>query len=328
MTGGQETASRKGVSLAVSAAVFWAGGSLLLKDCLNYFAPLKLLPIELAASVGALAVLLCITPRRGVASRGMISLSLPGLLQPGLAYALSFVGLKWLDSVSIETLVWAAEGVVMLPFSVVFLGEAVTERVVILGIVALLGIAIVTGIPAGSGAGAGASPMALAGRGLILAAVLSACWYTVLAQRDLRDNEPLLLTALQHCAALVVAMAIGFLTPSPHDASVISIHTVAEASLSGVCLFAAPFWLYLRSLRLIGSAAAAQFLPIVPIVTLIFARLLLHERLSTQQLLGSGVTISAILAMTWWPIPPQRTRRDTGSPAPASDWPSPGGPHG
>jgi drug/metabolite transporter (DMT)-like permease len=231
----------------------------------------------------------------------MISLSLPGLLQPGLAYALSFVGLKWLDSVSIETLIWAAEGVMMLPFSVVFLGEAVTGRMLALGIVALLGIAIVTGIPAGSGAGS--SSLELGGSALILTAVLSACWYTVLTQRDLRDNDPLLLTALHHCAALVAAMAFGFLTPWPRDTSVISVPTVAEACLSGICLFAVPFWLYLRSLRLIGSASAAQFLPIVPIVTLIFARLLLHERLSTPQLLGSAVTISAILAMAWRPKP-------------------------
>lgn len=299
MKGSQETASRKGVSLALTATVFWAAGSLLLKDCLNYFAPLTLLPIELAASVCTLVFLLCLVPRRRRTSRGMIRLSLPGLLQPGAAYALSFVGLKWLDSVSVETLIWATEAVLMLPFSVIFLGEAVTGRMLVLGIVALLGIAIVTGVPAGSGRGTTATE--LAGSALIVAAVLSACWYTVLTQRDLRDNDPLLLTALHHCAALVAATAFGFVTPRPRDASIISISTVAEACLSGVCLFAAPFWFYLRSLRLIGSAAAAQFLPIVPIVTLIFARLLLHERLSAPQFLGSTVTISAILAMAWRP---------------------------
>jgi drug/metabolite transporter (DMT)-like permease len=295
----------------------------LLKDCLNYFAPLTLLPIEVAASVCVLVLLLCITPRRGPASRGMIRLSLPGLLQPGLAYALSFVGLKWLDSVSVETLIWAAEGVMMLPFSVVFLGEAVTGRMLVLGIVALLGIAIVTGGPAGTGA----SSIQLAGSALILAAVLSACWYTVLTQRDLRDKDPLLLTALHHSAALVAAIAFRFLTPWTRDVSVISAATVAEASLSGVCLFAAPFWLYLRSLRVIGSASAAQFLSIVPILTLIFARLLLHERLSATQLMGSAVTICAILAMAWRPVLHQRTRRNTRSPALASDRASPGGPH-
>jgi probable blue pigment (indigoidine) exporter len=296
----QEIASRNGIGLAFAATVFWAAGSLLLKDSLNYFAPLTLLPIELAASVCALGLLLCITPWKRPASLGMIRLSLPGLLQPGLAYTLSFVGLKWLDSVSVETLIWAAEGVLMLPFSVVFLGETVTARMLVLGIIALLGIGIVT-VPAGSGTGA--SSIKLAGSALILAAVLSACWYTVLTQRDLRDNDPLLLTILHHSAALVVAMAFGFLTPWPTAASVISAATVAEACLSGVCLFAVPFWLYLRSLRLIGSASAAQFLPIVPIVTLIFARLLLHERLSIPQLLGSAVTIGAILVMAWRPRP-------------------------
>jgi drug/metabolite transporter (DMT)-like permease len=248
----------------------------------------------------------------------MISLSLPGLLQPGLAYALSFVGLKWLDSVSVETLIWAAEGVLMLPFSVVFLGEAVTARMFVLGIVALVGIAIVTVVPVGGGAGT--SPIELAGSALILAAVLSACWYTVLAQRDLRVNDPLLLTALHHCAALVAAIAFGFLSPWPRDTSVISVPAVAEACLSGICLFAAPFWLYLRSLRLIGSASAAQFLPIVPIVTLIFARLLLHERLSTPQLFGSTVTVSSILAMAWRPRPCWRPASESEPRVPLKRW--------
>ena len=120
-----------------------------------------------------------------------------------------------------------------------------------------------------------------------------------MAQRDLRDHEPLLLTALHHSAGLAFALAFDLFAPAPQEASIFTPRTTAEACLAGICLFALPFWLYLRSIQLIGSSSAAQFLPAVPILTIVLARLLLHETLTVHQIAGSVVTICAILGMVW-----------------------------
>jgi len=261
-------ASGHGVVLSLTATVLWAVGSLLSKHSLKWFPPLTLLVIELVASVSSLSFLLFATRRGKPMPRKMLRLSIPGLLQPGVAYALSFVGLKWLDSVSVESLIWSAEGVLMIPFSIAFLDEKVTVRTFLLGTAALFGIAMVT-IPSGL-ASSGAAPK-LAGSTLILGAVFAACWYTVLAQRDLRDHDPLFLTVLHHSAGLGVALFLVLLNPAPRGTSVMTPCTIAEAGLAGVCLFAAPFWLFLRSIQLIGSSSTTQFLPFEPVVTILLA---------------------------------------------------------
>ena len=288
--------ARRGILFALISMTLWAAGSVLTKHSLNYFPPLTLLVIELAASVCMLSVLLAATWNGQRARQSAFRLAAPGLLQPGLAYVLSFVGLKWLDSVSIETLIWSAEGVAMIPFSVMFVNEKVTLRSLILGLVALFGIGLVT-IP--SGPARAVSRVHLEGTALIVGAVFSACSYTVLAQRDLRDHAPLLLTTLHHLAGLAFALSFALATRADGASQILTPNTIAEASLAGVCLFALPFWLYLRSVKLIGSSSAAQFLPAVPVLTIFFAKLFLHETLTSQQILGTVVTICAVLGMVW-----------------------------
>ena len=288
--------SRRGVVFSLSAMAFWAAGSLLTKHSLKHFPPLTLLVIELATSVVALIGLLAASWTGRSVRRSVFRLAVPGLFQPGLAYVMSFVGLKWLDSISVETLIWSAEGVAMIPFGIMFLGEKVPSRMFLLGLIALFGIGLVT-IP--SGLAPAVSLMHVRGSALIVGAILSACWYNVMAQRDLRDHEPLLLTALHHSAGLAFAVALALLAPAPKEASTFTPPATAEACLAGLCIFALPFWLYLCSVQLIGSSSAAQFLPAVPILTIVLARFLLHETLTVQQIAGSIVTISAVLGMVW-----------------------------
>jgi drug/metabolite transporter (DMT)-like permease len=290
------SASRQGVAFSLSATALWAAGSLLTKHSLKHFPPLTLLVIELVASVVTLSGLLAVTRSGQRAPRSMFRLAAPGFLQPGLAYMMSFIGLKWLDSISVETLIWSAEGVAMIPFSIMFLREKVPSRMFLLGLIALFGIGLVT-IP--SGLAPAVSLAHVWGSALIIGAVLSACWYTVLAQRDLHDHDPLLLTTLHNSAALTFAFIFALVAAPSAEASIFTPGTVAEACLAGVCLFALPFWLYLHSIQLIGSSSAAQFLPIVPVLTIFLARLLLHETLTLRQIVGSTVTLCAILGMVW-----------------------------
>jgi drug/metabolite transporter (DMT)-like permease len=292
----QRQSLRRGVLLALAATVFWALGSVLTKHSLTNFPPLTLLSIELGASTCLLLAAVAATSRAHPSVRAMARLSLPGLLQPGLAYALSFVGLQWMNSVSIETLVWSAEGVLMLPFSVVFLREKVSAATVALGCVALSGIGLVTLSTAGL---AGDAPLrSLVGTGLVIAAIFAACWYTVLAQRDLRRNDPLILTSLHHLSGFILALAVGAIFGHQEGGQpTLSVAAFGEAVIAGVCLFGAPFCLYLRALQLIGSSKAAQFLPIVPVLSVIMAVIFLKETLDPIQVAGSTITIAAVAVM-------------------------------
>jgi probable blue pigment (indigoidine) exporter len=285
----------RGVLLALAATAFWALGSILTKHSLIHFSPLTLLAVELGASNCVLLAAVLVTARAHPSGRELARLSLPGLLQPGLAYSLSFVGLKWMNSVSIETLVWSAEGVIMLPFSVLFLREKVSLSTLGLGGIALSGIGLVSlppGLPPGH------SSQSLAGTTLVVGSVLAACWYTVLAQRDLRRNDPLLLTTLHHVSGFLLVLAIQATLDQPegHFAT-LSLASYGEATIAGLSLFGIPFCLYLRSLQLIGSARAAQFLPIVPVLTVLLALSLLHEALAPVQVLGGAITIVAVFKM-------------------------------
>jgi drug/metabolite transporter (DMT)-like permease len=285
-----------GIAAAVMATIFWTAGSLLTKHALPYFQPIDLALDELAAGTASLWAVLVLRGWRRRSLTTILRLAWPGLLQPGLAYLLAFVGLQW-TTVSLETLLWSSEAALMIPFAFFFLGESVSLRTGSLGGLAVGGVVLAT-LPSALKARAGTT--ALAGDALILAAVLAACGYTVLAQRDLRDNDPLLLVALHHLAGVALVVMVRAVRPdlafnaSPSHGLAI----YAEVGMAGICLFSAPFWLYLRSIQILGSAKASQFLPLVPVLTMLLASQLLDERITVPQAIGSAVTVAAVFALS------------------------------
>lgn len=181
---------------------------------LEQLSPLTLLAIELAASNGVLWAALAATGRARHGARVMARLSLPGLFQPGLAYA-------------------------------------------------------------------------------------------VLARRDVRRHDPLLLTGLHQISGLALILVLRAVWPMSNNGSVVSAGGIFEAIAAGVCLFSAPFWLYLRSLQLLGASKAAQLLTIEPVLAVPLALTFLGEAFTTTQVVGSAVTIVAMFAMAafdWRPV--------------------------
>lgn len=301
-----------GVVAAVVATILWAVGSVLTKDSLRQFDAVDLVLIELAASNLSLWAVLAFRRWQGPSVSACVRLALPGVLQPGLAYSLAFVGLQW-TSVSLETLLWASEGALMLPFACYFLRESVTRTTAVLGALAIAGVVIASG---SSIAVARVNANALVGNMLILAAVLSACGYTVLVQRDLKEHEPLPLVALHQLAGLATVIFVRALWPRHVETSnPRSIFSFSEAGLAGVLLFSAPFWLFLQSIKTLGAARASQFLPLVPVLTMLLASQALGERISPLQILGSVITIAAAAALSFVGVrsaPTQFTRLDHG----------------
>lgn len=286
-----------GVAAIIAATVLWAIGSVTTKHSLQQFGAMDLVVIELAASTLSLWAVMAFRGWYYPSFVECVRLALPGMLQPGLAYSLAFVGLQW-TTVSLETLLWSSESAVMLPFAFYFLGESVSLATGALGGLAIAGVVIAS---FSSVLGARTDANALAGDMLILAAVLSACGYTVFAQKDLSNHDPLPLVALHQLAGLMLVILVRALwadhfaeTSGPHPVA-----TYVEASLAGVCLFSAPFWLFLLSIKKLGSAKASQFLPLVPVLTMLLASQTLGERITPLQAIGSVITIAAVFALSF-----------------------------
>ena len=265
---------------------------MLTKAATGKLPPQLLFATELATGTLALWIWVLATDPFRIRLRTAGKLALPGLLQPGLAFSLTFVALQW-TTISNETLIWSTESVMMLLVASIFLGQRLTRQLVLLSLAAFLGVALMS--LAGERDPAFGHRIVLA-NSMIVLAVLAACAYTFLAERALVHLREEQLFALHQTAGLGVAAAFALLEwklvgQGPYIASW---RVWAMACVAGVLLFALPFVLYLRAIRLLGSAASAQFLPLVPVLTAALAAVFLRERLNLPQCLGIAIVIAAV----------------------------------
>lgn len=284
-----------GVAAVVVATVLWAIGSVMTKHLLRSFGAIDLVATELCASTASLWVALALSRSRCPSLPKSARLSLPGLLQPGLAYSLAFVGLQW-TSVSLETLLWSSESAFMLLFAYVFLQERASRTTIALGALAVAGVVVAS---LATVLGEQLDKRSLLGEALVLVAVLTACGYTVFAQKDLETYSPLPLVALHQLAGLLLVLLVRAVwSPSVEITGQPSLAAFGEAALAGLSVFSIPFWLFLLSIKRLGSATASQFLPLVPILTMLLASRALGERMELLQTIGTAITIAAVTSLS------------------------------
>lgn len=274
------------------AAACWGGATVITKAALAAIPPFTLLALQLAVSSAFLWVI--VLARRAPLPRGRAGLRLAGLglLNPGLAYTFSLLGLAR-SSASVSALLWAAEPILILGLAWPMLGERPQRRLLGLAALAISGVLLVAGVePAAAGAPTGA---ALIGLGVLCCAL-----YTVLTSRDATDAAPLAVVALQQSAALALALLLWPIELA--GAATASLGAVPAAAwlwaiVSGVLYYALAFWCYLIGLRSVAAGAAGQFLNLIPIFAIAGAYLFLGERLSAPQWAGAGLILLAVGAL-------------------------------
>ena len=133
--------ARRDLAALVLAATCWGVGTVVSKAALAEVPPLTLLPIQLAASLVLLVILMRL---QGIPLRagGSPLLGRLGLLNPGLAYALSLLGLVTITA-SLSVLLWALEPLLILVLAAWFLRERITTTFIVLSLVAVVGMVIV-----------------------------------------------------------------------------------------------------------------------------------------------------------------------------------------
>jgi probable blue pigment (indigoidine) exporter len=194
------SSSRRSILALILAAAAWGTGTVVSKRAVTEIPPLTLLAIQLAASLFVLALLmgarrLPITDRTAAPLLGRL-----GILNPGLAYALSLLGLAHI-SASLSVLLWALEPILILVLAAWLLDERVGRLVVGLSAVAVAGILLVAYQPGTSG-----NPLGLV---LTISGVLCCAIYTIVTRRWIGTSDSTApVVVAQQAHALVVALIV------------------------------------------------------------------------------------------------------------------------
>ena len=281
--------SRSAIGLVLAAAA-WGIGTVISKRAVDEVPPLTLIAIQLSASVALLAVLMRV---RGIPFRGdhPALLSRLGILNPGIAYALSLVGLVTV-SASLSVLLWALEPLLILGLAAVVLRERVTVSLVLASVAAAAGAALVIGRPEGG---------QLVGVVLTIAGVVCCAVYTIICRRFIAASDgtaPVVLAQQAH-ALVFMLLVVGALGLARGDLGLASMSPagLASAVSSGVLYYAAAYWFYLSALREVPASIASTAFYLIPVFGLAGANVLLGERLEPQQWLGAGLILVAILTI-------------------------------
>lgn len=273
----------------ILAAACWGLGTVVSKRAVAEIPPLSLLAIQLASSLTLLALLL---RARGLPLRDPLAppiLARLGLLNPGLAYALSLLGLTTITA-SLSVVLWALEPLLILGLAAWALHERVTPVIVLLSGVAVAGMVLVIGGPSVGGELTGVVLTVAGVAGCAVYAVITRRWIPAAAstaQVVLAQEAYALLLA----GALVVAAWLLAAAPLP---GVVSASAWASAVASGVLYYGLAYWFYLSGLRQVPASTAAASFYLVPVFGVAGGFVWLGERLEPSQWVGVVVVVAAI----------------------------------
>lgn len=276
----------------VLAAACWGIGTVVSKQAVAEVAPLTLLPIQLSASVLFLLVLTRLRGEPMPAGREGRLLGRLGLLNPGLAYALSLLGLTGITA-SLAVLLWAGEPILILLLAAAVLGDRIGPSIVLASIAAVGGLVLVVVDPAVSGS--------TVGIGLTVAGVVVCAAYTVLTRRWLLGTDAtfgVVLAQQVHALALATVVFLGLLAAGqPMLPARITPVGFISAVVSGLLYYAFAYSFYLSVLRRVRASIAAASFYLIPVFGLAGAWVT-GERLEPVQWLGAAIVIGAVAWIT------------------------------
>ena len=245
------------------ACAFWGAGTVLNKALLASLPPVTLLFMQLAPSAAALWTAMLLSrvslPRASL----LAPIVMLGLLNPGVAYTLSLMGLSRV-SASVTTLLWASEPLMILLLAAALLREPVSWRLSSLVAVGAVGVVLVADLAHGFRSTT-AEPF---GAPLLLSAVLCCAFYTVISRGLSGSADPLSVVAIQQTAGLgwtAALLSAGTEFGGWSDIVRVSLPQIAAAAGSGLMYYAAAYWLYLTALRFMPAAVAGAYFNAIPV---------------------------------------------------------------
>ena len=277
-------------SLAAAAAC-WGVATAVSKQAVSQIPPLLLLSVQLTVSVAVLLVLLGVQRVRIEWSPVMVRIGLLGVLNPGVSYTLSLLGLARITA-SLSVLLWAVEPVLIIGLAWAVLGKRMKPAAMVLSLAGVGGVMLmVSGRPSGGGS--------MSGVLLTLGGVASCAIYTVVAGKLAGDHSTLAVVTVQQGCALVWAVSLlaASIAVDPIDLAAVSAGAWMSAAVSGVIYYAAAFWFYLTGLRRMEAWVAGLSINLIPVFGVGAGYLLLGDDLSIMQWTGAVVIISSVTAI-------------------------------
>ena len=275
----------------VLAAACWGLGTVVSKQAVAELPPVTLLAIQLAVSLAVMLVVVRLRGERLPSGREGRLLGRLGLLNPGLAYALSLIGLTQITA-SLSVLLWATEPILILALAALVLGERIGLAMLVSTAIAVVGLVLVVFDPAAAGS--------LFGLGMTIAGVVACAIYTVATRRWLLVDSTFGVVLAQQVYALgfvavgVVVVAIAGQTVLP---VALTLGGLASAAVSGLLYYALAYSLYLSALRSVRASVAAASFYLIPVFGLA-GGWVIGERLQPVQWLGAVVVVLAVAAIT------------------------------
>jgi drug/metabolite transporter (DMT)-like permease len=271
--------TRLPLAALIIASLFWGTAVSVTKYALRGFGPITLLAISLITGT---AVLWTIVILRGYRPplpwRRAVLL---GLFEPALAYVGDLLGLARTSAAN-GALLSGLESVFIVLLAAVFLRERITGLIAVALALALAGVATLEGT--GSFAGAGLGDL------LVLAGVLSAAAYTIVARGIGDESDPLTVTACQFTTATILILPALTFVWAMHVETVPS-HVAARfwfaAVFVGVIGYAASFVLYNYAIARVRAAPASIIVNLIPVFGLASAVVWLRDPLTAARVLGA-----------------------------------------
>jgi len=216
----------------------------------------------------------------------------PGVLQPGLAYMLTFAGLA-LIPVSLSGLLFAFETVLVVLLAWPLLGERPSGLTMASAAVATLGVVLVTQAawPRGEAS--------LAGILLTLGGVGAAALDTVATRRFAQTAEPIALAVAVQTVAVVTVGLSAPLWPLAELPRFASLAVLAPLVVSGTLIHAVATVLFIHGLHRVSAGVAATTFPLISLLTALGGLLFYAEPVSLAQAVGGAMILGAAFATAW-----------------------------
>jgi drug/metabolite transporter (DMT)-like permease len=282
---------RRSVAILVAATACWGSAAPASKFALSGgFGPLTLLSLELAIAAGLLWGAVALRRwRYGVPILGPRRIyALLGLFEPGLAYAGLTFGLTYTSAVN-GSLLGGLEGLFVVVLAVVLLHERLRRRGLLALAAATVGVVMVGAAHASLGAGKGDL--------LIVAGVLAAAGYVLLAGRLGVDTDAVSMTAWQFTFGLlftlpflVLRWGLGFEATPAH----IRPSAWLAAFMVGGAGFTASFLLYNSVVTKVAASVSGIMLNLIPLFGLAAAVVVLGEPATTLQVIGGLLIVVGV----------------------------------
>ncbi|MET3805369.1 drug/metabolite transporter (DMT)-like permease [Nakamurella sp. UYEF19] len=292
----------------VAAALLFGIAPTGTKFGLDGFGPVTVLVIELLAATLVLWVALLRSGyRRPRSWRRVLVL---GLLEPGLAYLLFSFGLD-LTTASNAALMTGLECGFVVVLAALFLRERAGRTVIVAACVAVVGLVVLEG----------ASSFGAPGFGdvLVIAGVLSAAAYTIVARGLAPEDGSLAITAHQFAAATVVMLPLAIVRwtggAEPFPLEVAPRFWIA-AVLVGILGGAVAFLLYNSAIVHVPAGPAGVIINLAPAFGLVSAVIWLDETLTTEKVLGALLIGLSVGLFLWIDRVPDRSETPTPSSTP------------